>query len=39
MVLSIIIKSLQGNKGSKTKWLQLIKVIPIHHIEYSVKND
>ena len=39
MVLSTIIEPLQGNKGSKTKWLQLIKVIPIHHIEYNVKND
>ena len=26
MVLSTIIRPLQGNKRSKTKWLQLIKV-------------
>jgi len=39
MVLSTIIKPLQGNKGSKTNWLQLIKVIPIRHIEYNVKNN
>ena len=41
MVLSTKIKPLQGNKGDRIeiKWLQLIKVIPIHHIEVNTKDD
>ena len=43
MVLSTKIKPLQGSKGDrikiKIKWLQLFKVIPIHHIEVNAKDD
>ena len=43
MVLSTKIKPLQESKGdrikTKIKWLQLIKVIPIHHIEVNTKDD
>ena len=41
MVLSTKINHYREVKGDikKIKWLQLIKVIPIHHIEDNIKDD